>query len=158
MPIKLISNTTINSNSSSNNSSSIDEESQCLMTREIISNIDSCMVGMDNGLDEPEVTFRLSTGTLSKNIILFEQVSESEDTSVKWNEMEQIMVNYTTFMKIYERAMTENLKLTKKLQLIKKSHQFAAPTEVEMKLTVELKKSREEHTDQTSMIQKLEAE
>lgn len=87
------------------------------------------MVGTDNSFDEPEITFDLSTENLFHTIALSEQLSDSKVTQVKWDEMEHIMADQRTIMKMYEWAMTENYKLTDKLRLAEKSHQFATPTE-----------------------------
>lgn len=59
-------NTPSLSNSSSNNSSNTDDEIQCLVAREI----NNCMVGIDNGLDEPEITSGLFIKNLSHTIVL----------------------------------------------------------------------------------------
>lgn len=83
--------------------------------------MDNCIVRIDNGLDAPAVTFQLSSENISQTVVLSEQVSEYEDTSVKWDAMEQIMANYKMVMKMYEWTMTENYKLNKKLQHVEKN-------------------------------------
>lgn len=86
-------NTSSSSSISSSNYYSTDDKSQCLVIREINSCEDNFMVGIDNDLDEPEITSPPSIENLSHTIILFEQVSNSEDTLVKWDEKEQIMAD-----------------------------------------------------------------
>lgn len=117
------------SSSSSNNSFNTDHESQCLMVRKIISHRDNYMIGIDNGLDKFDVTFRLSTENLFQTLVLSKHVSESDDTLVKWDEIEQIMTDYKLVMKMYQGAMTENYKLNEKLQQAEKSQQIVAHTE-----------------------------
>lgn len=87
-----------------------------------------------------------------------EHVSDIKDNSVKWDEIEQIMADYKTVIKMYEIAITENYKMTEKLQRTEKSHQSTAHTKAELKVTTWLTKLKKEHVDQVSMINELKAE
>lgn len=99
------------------------------------------------------LTSQLSNESLIQTLVLSKKVIESKDTLVKWDEIEHSLTDYRLVIEIYEGVMTENFKLNEKLQYVEKTQQLVAPTEAEIKLNDELKKIKEEHVDQISIIQ-----